>query len=282
MLTLVESISLAGDRAKQNDDACGLNRGCAWVIDGATDLHETPLTRWASDASWIAQFANTRFHSEAVGANEHALRDVVRRASSAAAHAFTDLAGGFPDEHWRLPLASLLMAAETDDGLVGLDLGDCRMFTLDDAGRAHAWGGPPDAADNETKLAAQAAVQAGSAPLLRHAPTLELLRRGRDRQNRPGGSWAFCLLPQCADEARAWRVPLTSPAHILLCTDGFSALVDRYAAYDAASLVSAARDKGLQELGRELRAIEQADAGGARHPRWKRSDDATALFLRFT
>ncbi|MES1196996.1 MAG: hypothetical protein ABUL55_00075 [Pseudomonadota bacterium] len=282
MLTLVESLSLAGDRAKQNDDTFGLNGSAAWAIDGATDLHETPLTRWASDASWIAQFANTRFQSEAIAADAHALRDVVRRASSAAAHAFADLAGGLPEEHWRLPLASLLMAAETDDGVVGLDLGDCRLFALEEAGRAHAIGGPPDAANNESKLAAKAAADAGEAPLLRHAPTLDLLRRGRDKQNRPGGSWAFCTLPQCADEARVWRLPLTRPAHLLLCTDGFSALVDRYGDYDAGSLVSGALGRGLQELGRELREIENDDSSGAKHPRWKRSDDATALLLRLT
>ena len=36
MLTLVEAISLAGDRTKQNDDASGAHGSFAWVIDGAT------------------------------------------------------------------------------------------------------------------------------------------------------------------------------------------------------------------------------------------------------
>ena len=58
MLTFIEAISLAGDRAKQNDDACGFTGNRAWVIDGATDMHDAPLTGVASDASWIAHFAN--------------------------------------------------------------------------------------------------------------------------------------------------------------------------------------------------------------------------------
>ena len=62
MFTLVETISLAGDRAKQNDDACGFAGARAWVIDGATDLHDTPLTGWASDVSWLAQAANAHLH----------------------------------------------------------------------------------------------------------------------------------------------------------------------------------------------------------------------------
>ena len=38
MLTFVESLSLAGDRQKQNDDACGFDRGAAWVIGTAVSL----------------------------------------------------------------------------------------------------------------------------------------------------------------------------------------------------------------------------------------------------
>jgi len=40
-------------------------------------------------------------------------------------------------------------------------------------------------------------------------------------------------------------------------------------------------DKGLAALGAQLRAIEAGDAGGDTFPRFKKSDDATALLLRF-
>jgi hypothetical protein len=35
-------------------------------------------------------------------------------------------------------------------------------------------------------------------------------------------------------------------------------------------------------LGEELRAIEAGDSGGDKFPRFKKSDDATALLLRLT
>jgi hypothetical protein len=44
--------------------------------------------------------------------------------------------------------------------------------------------------------------------------------------------------------------------------------------------VAAALDKGLAALGDELRAIEAGDATGAKFPRFKKSDDATALLLK--
>ncbi|MBC7769764.1 MAG: hypothetical protein H7124_13365, partial [Phycisphaerales bacterium] len=80
MLTLVEAISLAGDRAKQNDDAYGFAGDRAWVIDGATDLHDKPIADAASDATWIAHSANVFLLQ-----TSHDMRQAVRMASVTAA-----------------------------------------------------------------------------------------------------------------------------------------------------------------------------------------------------
>lgn len=277
MFTLVETISLAGDRAKQNDDTCGFKGARAWVIDGATDLHDKPLTGWASDVSWLAQAANAHLH----GVDDADLRAIVRGAANAAATTFARLAGAMPEERWKRPIASLLMARETSDGVEGLDLGDCRIFALGADGAVHTAGAREDAADDESALAAR---QTDSdRPLLQRTQTIDVLRNMRARLNGGGaGGWTFSLDPTCANHARVWAFTLKRPAHVLLMTDGFSALVDRYGAYDAPGLVRAALDKGLQELGREVRAIENADVGGALHPRFKKSDDATAVLVRLT
>lgn len=276
MLTLVESLSLAGDRAKQNDDACGARGAQAWVIDGATDLHEAPLSRRASDAAWFAQFLNAQLNA----AQSEDLRDSVARAVATADIAFKEIAGGAQYEKWRSPIASLLFIEEIEAGVRGIDLGDCRIAAFDASGGAWLLGGPDEAADAETALAAQQTD--ADKPLLQRDATIARLREMRAALNQPGAHWTACLDPACADQARGWALDLARPAHLLLMTDGFSALADRYHAYDAAGLVRAALERGLQELGRELRAIEHADARGAKHPRFKRSDDATALLLRLT
>lgn len=286
MLTLVESISLAGDRAKQNDDAHGAQGACAWVIDGATDLHDAPTTEYPSDAAWIASFLNsTLYHGlsafDISGGDEGELRRELAIASDLASKEFAEVYLPTDQERWRLPTAAVLVVSEVEQRhLVGLDLGDCRCFALDANGAGHAAGGSGRTADRETQAAADAAKRTGGAPLLRDPRTLLWLREQRTAHNTQGAYWVFGLQPECAEHARAWTLDLPKPAHLVLCTDGFSALVDRYAAYDAAGLVRAALDRGLQELGRELREIEAGDAAGARHPRWKRSDDATALLLR--
>jgi hypothetical protein len=44
----------------------------------------------------------------------------------------------------------------------------------------------------------------------------------------------------------------------------------------------AAKEKGLAALGQELRAIEDEDSGAEKFPRFKKSDDATALLLEIS
>jgi hypothetical protein len=277
MLTLIETISLAGDRNKQNDDACGFSGRRAWVLDGATDIHDAPLTGWKSDASWIAHFANVRLHAADAGAR---MREIIRTASADAAHAFAAMSKGAPYEKWQSPISSLLMIEETSAGLRGVDLGDSRIFALGDDGAIQVAGGVSGARDAEADAAAKQTD--ADKPLLQRTATIDMLRRGRASLNKPGAHWTFGIDPTCADHARSWSFDLTRPAHVLLMTDGFAVLADQYDAYDPAGLVRAAVEKGLQELGREVRAIEAADAGGAKHPRFKSNDDATAMLLRLT
>ncbi|NWG52366.1 MAG: protein phosphatase 2C domain-containing protein [Hydrogenophilaceae bacterium] len=284
MLTLIEALSIAGDRGKQNDDACGAAGAFAWVIDGATDLHEPPIAPAASDAAWLAHRLNAFLHRAArdLPATEDALRGALREASADARLAFSRFPQAAHADPWASPLASALIVAEADGGVIGLDLGDCRAFALDAHGAAFMRGGPDGASDREAAFAASFAHKdpPASGALYRTPDALAALRKARIQQIESARPGVFCLSPACADHARAWRLGLTRGAHILLCTDGLSALVDRYDAYDAGGVVRAALEKGLQELARELRAIESEDAGGARHPRFKRCDDATGLLLR--
>ncbi len=284
MLTVLDALSVAGDRGKQNDDACGAHGNLAWVIDGATDLHDAPFSGAASDAAWIARELDRALRGGAGDLDEAALRALVREASAAAAARVARWSP--PPAPWQKPIASALLLADAGGALVGLDLGDCRLYALGADDAAHAAGGPPDAADKEEAFVAQIAqdVPARADGALWRAPNvLAVLREARTAQNTAThDAKVFSTDPACADAARVWRLPLARPGHVLLASDGFSALVDRYNAYDAAGLVQAAATHGVAALAGELRAIERDDAGGARHPRFKRSDDATALLLRVT
>ncbi|MCC0030081.1 MAG: hypothetical protein H6891_07430 [Brucellaceae bacterium] len=64
-------------------------------------------------------------------------------------------------------------------------------------------------------------------------------------------------------------------------SDGFAALWQSYGRYDAAGFVEAALARSLDALVEELRHTETVeDPDGFTHPRFKVSDDATAVLCR--
>src|SRR5262249_48569712 len=105
-------------------------------------------------------------------------------------------------------------------------------------------------------------------------------RRGRNHVNTAPDRWAFSPDARCAAFALTKKIAAPTGTAILLCTDGFLALASDYGRYDAGVLLDAALTHGLRPLFDELRAIEKADADGHKFPRFKTSDDATAVIVR--
>lgn len=270
MLTLLDAISAGGDRAGQNDDAFGAAPGAAWVIDGATDL-DAPLTPTASDAAWIARAANAWLHARDDIANADPTA-LIRAAATHLRGAFAAHADPETTPRWRWPLAAILLVQERPGGVTVADLGDCRVFV----GGAAVGGRERGKDDEHADAAAHAADTGGSRYKSKDALAFLRSQRGAFYDT----AAPFGIDPRCAETLRIRNVAVARPAHLLLATDGFAALTDVYGAYDPATLVAAAVAEGLAPLLAELRAIEAADQDGARHPRWKRSDDATAVLLR--
>ena len=100
----------------------------------------------------------------------------------------------------------------------------------------------------------------------------------RSKRNQPGG---YSILE--ADRA-ALNIPeffdLEDVEAILLNTDGFYRAVDHYDLHSNESLVSAClAPGGVTNVLHALRAVEAADASCEKYPRFKKSDDATAVML---
>ena len=109
---------------------------------------------------------------------------------------------------------------------------------------------------------------------------LPALRAARNTVNTERGGWLFGPDAGAAEHVASARIRAPSGTVVLLVSDGFLALASDYGRYDVARLMQAARANGLRTLGQELREIEAGDPDGKQFPRFKKSDDATALLLR--
>lgn len=269
-LDLIQSISLCGDPSTPNDDRAGASAHRGWVIDGATDLSPPGLLGDRGGAAWLAATADTAFGAADAPGLEAACAQVFAAVEARYAAQRTRA----PEAAWELPCASFAAVQVVGDALEIAWAGDCSLLHRGAGGVA--WLTP--APDRASESAAAAAVGEGvGARKLRDPAVLADRRAARARSGRQ------VLGVEAAASAAATHHARGAVARgdmLLLMTDGFAALVDAYGAYDADGLFAAVERGGLAVLANELRAIEREDAACTRFPRFKASDDATALWLR--
>ncbi|MGL5113823.1 MAG: hypothetical protein ACRC7G_07940 [Beijerinckiaceae bacterium] len=273
----LDTVSLAGNRAKPNDDAQGIAGNRVWVIDGATSLGP-PLLPGQSDAAWLAREANRLFHRHADTVETSGMIGAVIEGLKSA---FAVQARAMPEFNWQAPIAAFLMLTFHADHVEAVWQGDCRaLLRLGD--RIVACGETAEGEAEERRFAARLGADQGGAAMLRSDSVVARLREARMAVNTPSGRWLLGLAPEAAAHLEVARFPLEGPAEALLMTDGFSALELKYGRRDAAGMLADARRLGLAELGAELRRIEEIeDPDGRLWPRFKRSDDATAALVSF-
>ncbi|QXJ23624.1 protein phosphatase 2C domain-containing protein [Actinomadura graeca] len=113
----------------------------------------------------------------------------------------------------------------------------------------------------------------------------EHTRRLRDRverlaayRNQPGGFWVASTKPEAAREALVGSTPLVELNGVALLSDGASRLADRFGLLGWPELLAVLRKGGPAELIARTREAEASDPVGARWPRGKASDDASAVW----
>jgi serine/threonine protein phosphatase PrpC len=279
-LELLQSLSLPGDPAKPNEDSFAHRQGAAVVIDGATMLGEG-LMPGPSDAAWIAQFGARRLMAHLGEGN--GARKALRAALADSQKSFEALRRMPPEEKWQTPCASMMLAVRGEAGLEFLWFGDCAALVGQDDGAVAVVGEAFDGRAAEAERARGMDKEKGLSPAagLNRPEFIDTLRAGRNRIN-SGSNWLFSPDVRAASHVSRRMVKARPGSMLLLASDGFLALASDYGAYGAGGLMTAAMEKGLATLGKELRAFEAGDAGGDRFPRLKKSDDATALLLRLT
>jgi serine/threonine protein phosphatase PrpC len=277
---LLDQLSLAGDPAKANEDFLAQGPHAALVMDGATPLGDS-LMPGPSDAAWIAQFGARRLMAHL--SEEKSARKALRDALADAQKSFEALRRRPPEEKWQTPCASMMLAVPGDSEVEFLWFGDCAALVKQDDAAVTVVGETFDKRAAEAERARALAKEKNLSPAsgLSRPEFIGTLRSSRNRIN-SGTYWLFSPDARAAAHVSRRAIKAVPGTVLLLATDGFLALASDYGAYSADGLMAAALSKGLAGLGEELRAIEAGDVGGDKFPRFKKSDDATALLLKIS
>jgi hypothetical protein len=283
MFTVLDRISWPGHPDKPNEDICGVSGDWAWVIDTSIFPGTTPVMHEKSDAAWLARFADERLSNLAPQAEDGAtlLRHVMEEARTA----YRAVAPAERhDDFVAWPLGAMTLVRRRGSALDVWTFGDTTAYVRQPDGAVATLGDAPGLRDAESSLAAELMRQAGSRPtaILDEPVFLAWLGDRRVRQRRSGIPAAILSFnPDAADRLRHETAPCQDGTVILLASDGFSALVDLYRAMDAGAVMEAALTSGLEPLVKLARKIEtERDPDGRLYPRFKASDDTTAILLR--
>ncbi len=283
-LRVIEAVTDAGSTDRTNEDAHGHNGECAFVIDGATGLGDQQVfVKHGTDAAWLASKAVMYFEQNISQGSEVA--PGVATFISQMRDEFFTTADQQTVPRYAWPSASFAMLHMDQNTARFSGLGDCTLFLQAD-GEVKLVNPMRKFEGIESKSAARHLQRLGGfgsqKNLLQDATTLQDLRSIRAMQNtEESGVWTLGLEPMAAKNLWTEALSISDGYHALLCSDGFSALVTDYHRYSAETLLDAALGEGLVALMDELRQIERVtDSDGQKYPRFKQSDDATALLVQ--
>lgn len=279
-IRMLEGLSLAGSKDRENDDALGCTSEIAFVLDGVTSLADLQLIPGRSDAAWVAHLARDLLLKHPPGAGRD-LKGLLRSVSVEITAQFEAQRNRPPAARFELPWTTISMIAVDGDKLHILFLGDSRVLieTADDS--VHNFGTTPSRGAFEARLARKMiAAGKGIGVDAQRQTVLEDLRRAREIVNTPDGYWLLGADASVCEHLNMTTLQLGGDATVLLATDGFYAITEDYKHYGDRELIATSQVVGLATLGRELRHVEDQDPVGVRYPRMKKSDDATALLVK--
>lgn len=275
----IDAVSVPGNPDRPNEDAFAHTDQMAVVFDGVTAITE-PLMPGASDPAWLATFAARRLAAHSADGDDP--REWMKNAAADAQKSYNALRRRGPKERYENPYASLTVVAIAGDQVQAFWMGDCIAIMQSPDGATQVLGDAIESRARERAMIAKLAAEENTTPaesLAREDVRKKLCAR-RNKFNTAGGTWLFTPDPKCAKHAQSDAAPLAGGARVLVASDGFFALVTEYALYTVPELMAACEKKGLAALATEVRAIEAEDPEGVKYPRFKKSDDATALIVR--
>ncbi len=264
------------------EDNCGWDETFAFVIDGASGLLDFHVTDSETDAKWLADELAV-FLQSALKDSNCALRDIL---FSAAMHLKVEY-----DRFWErrgranppeYPSAGVTVLRIKDGKVEYFGLGDCILVIETTAGEVEVIAEKKlvsldqNVIDHMVELSQKTGCSVLEA---RKVLNYEVIAN-RKLRNRPEGYWIFDPTGEGVHHGRTqqWEVGKVKTA--LLMSDGFGQLVSPFGvAKDYRELHDLVSQKGITFLVETLLELQKIDANCTSYPRFKTSDDITAVLV---
>lgn len=273
---LIAAATEPGSSSMPNEDWFAATPKVAMVLDGVTApaalgtgcQHGTPWYVRSLASATLAAYSRSREPDDAD------LRALLTDAIETVA---TQHDGGCDLKHPGTPSATIAMVRQSEDALDYLVLADCTIV-LDTASELKIV--TDDMLSRVVSVEREAAQSAPLGTAEHEQRVRELAAAQRRYCNQPGGYWVAGADANAAAHALVGAVPTRDVHRFALLTDGAARLAAPFGLLHWSSLLDMLANTGPAALIRQTRRAEAEDPSGARWPRYKQSDDATALYGR--
>ena len=261
-----------------NEDIGYIGDKAAWVLDGSTGVTDSHIFReYDSDAQWFTHRWN-RYLKDNIE-REESLLDILKEGVNKIRDEFfsreeaRDLAKiGFPS-------STLALVRWFDDYIEYYILAD-NIISIENKGEIRTF--KDDMIDSLDKLTHEEMHKFilendGDLDSAREH-VKDILIHNRKLKNTDRGYYVL-EFDDYAIEHGVYGKVFGDDFHILLATDGFTALAEKYKHCQLDNLLELAKKYNINCINDKLRSIEDDDCKGRRFPRIKVHDDSSAIYL---
>ena len=286
MFELKQGVCYPGFGVRANEDAMGYGETYCFVMDGASCLSGKNVADPVSDSAWMAQKVRdglcALLDQKDPRPTRELLLQVVAQVREEYVRELQSKGVSVPEDS---PSAGIALFRQRNGKLEFFGMGDCvGLAKLPD-------GSDFCAQDKQLQKLDKTAIdqmidyrrQTGVSMSEAKTACNEILIQNRNLRNQPGGYWILDLL---TDEGihnaheESWE--LNAPVCVGAFSDGFAQLAEIFCQYpDDIALFKAMQKNNLEEMFRQLCALQDADPECNAYPRFKHRDDTTALWGMF-
>lgn len=264
--------------AKYNEDIIGFNPFGAWVLDGATGLNNKNLISCKSDANWYVNWWNNYLHKNIH--NEMTLKELMFNGVKLISDEYYKKVDKNYIERLDTPSSSIAVIKFYNNKLEYFLLGDCTFY--------FKLGNEISVIKDRTLCVLDKLVYDEMEKL----PNLDMLTfeeiknsvmstiiSNRLKKNTKDGYWILDFDENAIDNAINGFININDNIKIMITSDGFSCISDRYKTIEEQNLINDVEKYGAGEIYSKLRNIESEDFSTTRFPRFKVNDDSSCIYL---
>ena len=286
-LLLKQSICYPGFGVKANEDAVGYGKDYCFVLDGASCLSGKNVIDPLSDAAWMTRNVRDKLCAILDSGDDRPTREILLQiVAEIRAEYVAALRSQGVDAPEDSPSAGFAMFRQRNGKLEFFGLGDCvGVATLPDGSHFYSLEENLPNLDGKV-LAEMLRIHKATGVSMKEAgrQCRDMLLRHRNLRNKPGGYWILDLLTDDGIlNARQESWERSTPMVVGAFSDGFAQLAEVFGKYRGyTGLFAAMQENDLEDMFRDLCAMQDADDDLNDYPRFKLRDDTCALWGVFT